>query len=86
MTDLGPKLSQLAEGILDELLEPASDVALDQKIDALKAIGTLHLGLARLAGKKKDDDGEEEGFSMLEFRRRMRATDTHANGQAEGEE
>lgn len=71
----GTKLNQLAENILDELLKAGNKVSLDQRIDALKAVGTLHLGLAKLAGKMpKGDDDLPTDFS--EIRKRVHA----ANG------
>lgn len=71
MSDLGGKLTALAEGILDELLE-APDAPLDQRIDALKAIGTLHLGLRKLDGKKGGDEADDTGPSMAAMRERIR--------------
>lgn len=66
---LGPKLTQLAEKILDELLSEQSDASLPARIDALKAISTLHLGLEKLAGKMPSgDDGETTTFSSLRRR------------------
>lgn len=70
---LGSKLTQLAEKILDELLCDASEASLPARIDALKAISTLHLGLEKLAGRMPHEDGgETTTFSSL--RRRVQET------------
>lgn len=74
-SDLGPKLGRLAEQILDELLTPGSDIKLDQRIDALKAIGTLHLGLKKISAKLEPDEEHDSVVSMTAMRKRLRATD-----------
>lgn len=69
---IGPKLTQLAEKILDELLCD-TQVSLQARVDALKAISTLHLGLEKLSGRMpRDDDGDTTTFSSL--RRRVQET------------
>ncbi len=73
-SDLGEKLTRLAEGVLDELLSTDGNPttpSLDQRIDAIKVIGTLHLGLRRLNGKVPDESGEDGGLPAM--RARMKA-------------
>ena len=74
-SDLGSKLNELAEDILDEMLTPGNEVNLEQRIDALKAIGTLHLGLLRISGKLKPppDEPGEPIPSMDEMRAKIKA-------------
>ncbi len=72
--DLGEKLTRLAEGVLDELLSTDGNPttpSLDQRIDAIKVIGTLHLGLRRLNGKVPDDSDDAGGLPAM--RARMKA-------------
>lgn len=74
-SELGTKLGKLAEGILDNLLEDGSEAPMEQRIDALKAIGTLHLGLLRISGKLKPppDEPGEPIPSMDEMRAKIKA-------------
>ena len=55
--EIGQKLTRLADAILDDLLVQGSDALLEDKIAALKAITTLHLGLTKLGDKVDDEDG-----------------------------
>lgn len=75
-TDLEKKIVELADGILDELLMPGCEFTLDQRVDALKAIGTLHLGLAKQKGRGKVDEDETFGANVKDMRARVAA----ANG------
>ncbi len=73
-SDLGEKLTRLAEGVLDELLSTDGNPttpSLDQRIDAIKVIGTLHLGLRRLNGKVPDEPDDAGGLPAM--RERMKA-------------
>lgn len=58
MDEIGNKLNQLAERILDEILESGNGTTLDQQIDVLKAVGTLHLGMKKINAKLSPDDDE----------------------------
>ncbi len=73
---LGNKLIRLAEGVLDDLLvEQGEKPAVDQRIDAIKAIGTLHLGLLRQSGKNKGDDDDDGSVpSMSALRNRIKGS------------
>lgn len=68
-SDLGEKLTRLAEGVLDEMLDATDIPALDQRIEAIKVIGTLHLGLQKLKGGAKSD--EESSGGMADMRRKI---------------
>jgi hypothetical protein len=73
-SDLGEKLTRLAEGVLDEMLSTDGNPPkppLDQRIDAIKVIGALHLGLRRLNGKVPDDSEDAGGLPAM--RKRMLA-------------
>jgi hypothetical protein len=68
---LGPKLTELAETILDELLAPGNDASLNQKIDALKAVGGVYLGMQKLAGKLREDEDDVPARSFRDLRRQV---------------
>lgn len=68
---LGSKLKQVAEGVLDELLDDPGPIS--QRIDAIKAIGTLHLGLRRAGDKLPSPDDEAPGNTLKDMRERVRA-------------
>ena len=71
-SDLGDKLTRLAEGVLDELLTTDGNpptASIEQRIDAIKVIGALHLGLSRLNGKVPVDLDDAGGLPAM--RRRM---------------
>lgn len=71
--DLGLKLTRLADEILDELLcENGEKTPLGQRIDALKAISTMHLGMTKLSGKMPPAD-EGDGPSVPAMRERLKA-------------
>lgn len=81
MSDLGPKLTQFAENMLDDLLADGNeDVSFSQKIDALKALSALHLGIAKINGRLPDDDVPAGGgVSMSMWKARAAsAGDGHA--------
>ena len=65
--EMGEKLTRLASNILDELLEEGNDTPLGQRIDALKVIGPLHLGLRRL-DKRVPSDADLPGFNDVKRR------------------
>lgn len=72
--DLGDKLTRLADGVLDELLDANAATgkpSLDQRLDALKTIGTLHLGLLKQNGKKVPEEDGQSGLPAA--RRRLMA-------------
>lgn len=70
--NLGDKLTQLANGVLDELLrDPGS---LEQRMDAIKVIGTLHLGLKKISGKMAEED-DPNGASLRAIRERVKAAE-----------
>jgi hypothetical protein len=66
--DIGQKLTRLGHAILDDLLAPGNATLLEHKIAALKAIGTLHLGMAKLDGRMDDDGGAMTNFAALRDR------------------
>lgn len=71
--DLGDKLKQLAMGVLDDLLDVSGDkMSLDARIDAIKVIGNLHLGLRRVGDKVPSPD-EDAGPTFLDMRARVDA-------------
>lgn len=63
--ELENELGALALGIIRE----AKDKSLDLRIDALKAVTTLHLGLAKINGKVGDDAPSDTGLPA--FRKRI---------------
>jgi hypothetical protein len=68
MTDdatLGNKLKELADTIVDD----AMTAPLEQKIAALKAVTTLHLGLRKISDKDEPDDADG---GLPAMRERMR--------------
>lgn len=69
--DIESKLTQLADEVLDDLLSGDEAVTLDQRLDGLKVIGAMHLGLRKLNDKVKPD-GEEAG-GLPAMRERLRA-------------
>ena len=73
--DLGAKLNRLALSIIDDLLRP--DVPLDQRIDGLKAVTTLHLGTIKLSDKMPRDD-DRDGTTFGAMRDRLTAIDGSA--------
>ncbi len=67
---LGDKLTQLAESVLDDLLTGESP--LDQRIDGLKAVGALYLGLKKhIKGEEPPDDDS----SLRAIRERVKAAE-----------
>jgi hypothetical protein len=76
---LGDKLTELAEGVLTDLLEerkrptPEDEKAgaLDQQIAAIKTIGTLYIALKRIGKHGNEDDGDVP-ISMRAMRERLR--------------
>ena len=64
---LGPALIELAQSVLNEL--NGRDAPLDQRIEALKVVGTLHLGLSKL---DKGDDGDDKNAGLPAMRERLR--------------
>jgi hypothetical protein len=69
--DLGDKLTVLAGDILDKLLAPDNATPLAEKIDAVRVIGTLHLGMRKLGAKVEPD--EESETSLPAMRGRLKA-------------
>ena len=67
---LGDSLIQLAQGVLDDL--NTGDHPLDQRIDRLKAVGALYLGLKK---HTKEPEPEEDGFSLKATRERIKAVE-----------
>jgi len=67
---LGDKLIQLAESVLDDL--NTGEKPLDQRIDGLKAVGALYLGLKK---HTKEPEPEDDGFSLKATRERIRAVE-----------
>jgi hypothetical protein len=65
---LGDKLTRLAESVLDDLL--TGEPPLDQRIDGLKAVGALYLGLKKHIKEPEPDD---TGLSLKAMRDRVRA-------------
>lgn len=68
--DLEAQLTELAGKVLTKL-NSDDGVTLDQRLDGLKVIGTLHLGLRKLNGKTAPD--EEGTGGLVAARERMRA-------------
>jgi len=67
--DLGDKLTQLAEVVLDEMLDTDGEpTSLEQRIDAIKAIGSLYLGLRRVNGKVPEEADEPSGLPAMRKR------------------
>lgn len=64
-SDLGGKLTRLAEGVLDEMLDATETPPLDQRIEAIKVIGQLHLGLQKAKGGAKSDEESAGGMSAM---------------------
>ena len=67
---LGDKLSRLAENVLDDL--NTGEKPLDQRIDGLKAVGALYLGLKK---HNKDPEPDEDGSSLNKIRDRVKAAE-----------
>lgn len=65
---LGPALIELAQGVLAEL--NGKEAPLDQRIEALKVVGTLHLGLSKLDKNEPEDD---KGTGLPAMRERLKA-------------
>ena len=65
---LNDKLLALAESVLDEV----DGCPLDQRIEALKVIGALHLGLRKLDKGEPEDD---KGTGIPAMRERLRAVE-----------
>lgn len=64
--DIGTKLTRLAEMIVDGAM--VEGVTLDQRIAAVKAVGGLHLGMLKAAGKLSDDDEASPATNFRELR------------------
>jgi hypothetical protein len=58
---LSEKLKSLAESIIDD----AAGQPFDQRIAALKAVTTLHLGLAKISGKLPPEEDESIGLPAM---------------------
>jgi hypothetical protein len=71
---LGDKLVQLAEGVLDDLNAGQGDTkpSLDQRIDGLKAVGSLYLGLKKHIKEPEPDDDTP---SLRAMRERVRVAE-----------
>lgn len=75
-SNLGEKLARLAEGVLDEMLSTDGETpkpTLDQRIDAIKVIGALHLGIRRLRGTVPEETDESGGLPAMRERMRQAA-------------
>lgn len=66
MNDLGQKLTEMAESLIEEVRESS----LDTKIDAFKAVSTFYTATARL-GKKAVPEEDDGGISMKALRDRV---------------
>jgi len=64
--NLEEKLITLADGILDE----AGEQPFGLRLDALKAVSALHLGLAKISSKLTDED-DPTAPSLLAMRDRI---------------
>ena len=68
---LGESLIQLAQSVLDDL-NATEKPSLDQRIDGLKAVGALYLGLKKHTKEPEPDEG---GFSLKATRERIKAVE-----------
>lgn len=69
-SEIADKLAKVANQLLDEILSgPGREMPFDQRLDALKTIGTYHLGVAKQSdkGPKLPDD---DGPNFVEWRKR----------------
>lgn len=73
-TDIGEKLEQLAERLVNEALannaEPEKNLGFTARLDVFRAISTYHLGLKKLKKKPGDDDDEDVNFNDVKARLR----------------
>lgn len=65
---LRQKLVQHAEDLLDDMKSKGATVPVTDRIEALKAITTLDLGIEKHSGKVPEDDG---GWSMRVLARQI---------------
>jgi hypothetical protein len=67
---IAAKLEQVAERLLDEILTSGEQIPFDKRLDALKALGSYHLGIARQSAKDSKVDDDDGGPSFAEWRKR----------------
>lgn len=70
---IGDKLDELAESIIDKLLAD-DDIALDQRVDAFKALTTYRLGMGRLDAKLPEE-ADANGASFDKWKSELRGVD-----------
>lgn len=66
-SDLSAELVELARDIIKE----AADSPLDLRVDVLKAVTTLHLGLAKNSAKLPGDESGDSGLPAMRERIRQ---------------
>lgn len=65
------KLEQVAEQLLDEILASREHIPFDGRLDALKVLGTYHLGIAKQSAKDSKLDEEEVGPTFTGWRKKI---------------